>query len=386
MGWDRQPPPVVPAPAPLVLGRWALAAVVAVLAGVLLFVLYASQRVPELQALNLWALSGSPLLIWVMAFGARAYAYGGALSHFQFLQAEAQDAQQSWQEWAQRSMAVQAGCVLLPDQVCASALTQGPSNLPPRTGLARRIAQLPAQAQERAQVGLQLLFRALAPALQALPAEQELRVTLLSDVAPEQYGALRDAWQQEWASVMPEEPPTVSLAAELSYQWVDEKLKSASSAFELIVVLQVHGEAAYSDGLAALLLCPDRLAPALNLPVQGCLLRPMPLDIDRPQSEFALFLQTQTSACQVHGVLADCADWQQSTSKLLAVGGAHGASLKTEQHWVQEVLCGLPGPFSSWLLAALGVEMVRHQRRPLLMLAKEQSRHWISTVTTGALT
>lgn len=384
MGWDRQPPDVVEAPAPLVLGRWVLAAAGAVLACVLLFLLYASERVPHLQALNVWALSGSPLLIWVLAFAARAYVYGGALSHHQFLEEEAQGAQQSWQDWAQRYLAVHASCVLLPDQVSASVLNQGRPNLPPRTGLARRIAALPAQAAERAQAGLQLLFPALESALQALPAEQELRVTLLSDVEPGQYEALRNAWLQNWATATRRsQPSTVTLAAELSYQWIDEKLKTASAAFELILVLQVHGEAAYSDGLAALLLCPDSLALALELPVEGGLLRPMPLDINQLKSELALFLQTQTSARQATGLLADSADWQPLTGKLIAAGGTHGASLKVEQQWVQELLCGLPGPFSSWLVAALGVEMARHQRRPLVVLTQEDSRHWISTVTMG---
>ncbi|VVO40497.1 hypothetical protein [Pseudomonas fluorescens] len=384
MGWDRQPPDVVEAPASLVLGRWVVAAAGAVLACVLLFLLYASERVPHLQVLNVWALSGSPLLIWVLAFAARAYVYGGALSHHQFLEEEAQGAQQSWQDWAQRYLAVHGSCVLLPDQVCASLLTQGPRSLPPRTGLARRIAALPAQKEERAQAGLQLLFPALGPALQVLPAEQELRITLLSDVESGKYEALCDAFQQNWANTTRRAPPaSVTLVAELSYQWIDEKLKTASTAFELILVLQVHGEAAYSDGLAALLLCPDSLALAWELSVKGGLLRPMPLDINQLKSELPLFLQTQTRARQATGLLADGADWQPLTGKIIAAGGIHGASLKVEQLWIQEFLCGLPGPFSSWLLAALGVEMARHQRRPLVVLTQDASRHWISTVSTG---
>lgn len=385
MGWDRQAPEVMEAPEPPVLGRWVLAAVVAVLACVLLFLLHASERMPLLPTLNIWALSGSPLLVWILAFGARAHAYGGALSRYQFLEEEAQGAQQSWQGWAQRYLAVSASCVLLPDQVSASVLAQVPSGLSPRTGMARRIAALPVQA-DRAQAGLQMLVQALAPALQALPASQELRVTLLSDVDPGQYEALRDAWQQAWTTMMSRPlPATVALADELSYQWIDETLKNASSAIELILVLQVHGEDAYSDGLAALLLCPDSLALALELPVTAGLLRPMPLDIDMPDSEFPLFLQTQTSACQATGLLADDADWQPLIGKMFAVSGAHGASLKVESQWIQESLCGLSGPLGHWLVTAFGVEMVRHQRKPLLVLAQEESRHWITTVTTGEL-
>lgn len=385
MGWDRQAPEVVEAPEPPVLGRWVLAAVVAVLACVLLFLLHASERMLLLHTFNIWVFSGSPLLVWLLTFGARAHVYGGALSRYQFLKEEAQSAQQSWQGWAQRYLAVSASCVLLPDQVSASVLTQGPSGLPPRTGKARRIAALPVQA-ERAQAGLQMLLPALASVLQALPADQELRVTLLSDVDPGQYEALRDAWQKSWTTTLSRPlPATVTLAGELSYQWIDETLKTASAAIELILVLQVHGEDAYSDGLAALLLCPGSLALALDLPVTAGLLRPMPLDIDALDRDFPLFLQTQTSACQATGLLADDAGWQPLTGKMLAVAGAHGASLKVEQQWIQESLCGLPGPLGHWLVTALGVEMVRHQRKPLLVLAREESRHWISTVTTGEL-
>ncbi|VVQ17371.1 hypothetical protein PS938_04410 [Pseudomonas fluorescens] len=385
MGWDRQSPDVVEAPEPPVLGRWLLAAVMAALICVLLFLLHASERMPLLHGLNIWVFSGSPLLVWILAFGARAHAYGAALSHYQFLAEDAQGAQQSWQGWAQRYLAVSASCVLLPDQISASALTQGPSGLPPRTGTVRRIAALPVQAG-RAQAGLQMLIQALASTLQTLPVGQELRITLLSDVDPGQYEALRDALQQAWSTTMSQPlPTTVTLAGELSYQWTDQVLKTASATIELILVLQVHGNEVYSDGLAALLLCPDSLAQALELPVTANLLRPMPLNIDALDNEFPLFLQTQTTACQATGMLADDADWQPLIGKLLAVAGVHGASLKVEQQWIQESLCGVPGPLGHWLVTALGVEMVRHQRKPLLVLAQEESRHWISTVTTGEL-
>jgi hypothetical protein len=369
------------APAPIVLGRWILAAGVALLAGVLLFLLHAAERVPQLQALNIWALTGSPLLIWILMFSARAHAYGSALSHQQFLEEEAKNAQESWQEWAQRSLAVYASCVLLPDQVSASVLTQGTPNVPPRTGQARRISGLPLGV-DRAQAGLQLLAPALATALQALPAGQELRVTLLSDVESGQYDVLRDAWQQIWASETRQpQQASVTLTDELSWQRIDEALKTGSAAFELILVVQVNGEAAYSDGLAALLLCPDKLACAWELPVLGDVLRPMPLNITTHQSELSLYFQTQGRARQASGLLADGADWQPVIDEVFALGAAHGASLKVEQQRVLERLCGLVGPFSHWLTAALGVEMVRHQHQPLLLLAKENSRHWISTVT-----
>ena len=385
MGWDRQAPHVVEAPKPPVPGRWLLAALIAVLVCVLLFLLHTSERMPLLSTLNIWALSASPLVVWILAFAARAYAYGTALSHCQFLEEEAQSVQRSWQAWAQRYLAVSASCVLLPDQVSASVLTQGSFDLLPRTGQARRIAALPV-GPERTQAGLQMLIQALVPALHALPTGRELRVTLLSDADPREYEALRDTWQQSLVITMRLPlPVTVTLISELSYRWINETLKAATAVIDLILVLQVHGEDSYSDGLAALLLCPDSLAIALELPITAGLLRPMPLDIDVLDSELPLFLQTQVSACRATGMLADAADWQPLTGKMLAVAGAHGASLNVEQQWIQESLCGLSGPFGHWLVAALCVEIVRHQREPLLVLAREESRHWMSTVVTGEL-
>jgi hypothetical protein len=84
-------------------------------------------------------------------------------------------------------------------------------------------------------------------------------------------------------------------------------------------------------------------------------------------------------------LLADGACWQPVINEIFALGGAHGASLAVEQQWVQARLCGLTGPFSHWLVAAQGVEMALHQQRPLLLLAKEKSQHWITTVTKREL-
>ncbi|NWA05438.1 hypothetical protein [Pseudomonas gingeri] len=365
--------------------RWALMAFLALLACVLLFLLHVSEPIPQLQLLNIWIFSGAPLLIWVLAFGARAYAYGGALGRFQFLQEEAQGAQQSWQNWAQRSLVVHASCVLLPDQVSASLLSQGDDGIAPRVGQARRIATLPTQREERALAGLHLLLPALEPVLQALPAGQELRVTFLSDIDPEYYPALHDAWRQSPVTANHSPSPTVTVARDLSYQWIEEKLKAASAAFELILVLQVHGEAAYSDGLAGLLLCPDSLARAWELPVKGALLRPMPLDASRLGSELTLFLNTQPSALRATDLLADGDGWRPLMAWILSAEAARGASLAARQQWILEGLCGLPGPFGHWLAVALGVEMALHQQRPVVVLAQEESRHWISTVNTGAL-
>ncbi|MCX2900420.1 hypothetical protein [Pseudomonas mandelii] len=382
MAWDRHCAEEVQAPAPLFIGRWAFAAGVAITVGVLLFFLSASNLVPQMQAANIWVLAAAPLLAWVLVFSARAYAFGNALERHEFLKAEADNAQESWQVWAQRYLAVHASCVVLPDHLSALTLTQAALNLPPRDGQARRIAALPAQG-DRAQTGLQLLVQAMATVLLALPKEQPLRVTLLSDVPVDQRGQLQDAWEESWTTAIGQpSPANVNVASELPCQWVNEKLKTASADFELVVVLQVSGEGAYSDGLAALLLCPDKLADAWDLPVLGKLLRPMPVDITALKSELPLFLQSQTCAGQATAVLADSLDWQPALAQIAMAGSARGTALNIEQQWIQERFSGQPGPLGHWLVAALGVEAARHQQAPLLLLAHDQSQHWISTVTS----
>jgi hypothetical protein len=223
---------------------------------------------------------------------------------------------------------------------------------------------------------------ALTRVLQSLPAEHALKVTLLSDVETDHYPALRDAWQQTWADAIGKDSTIqVSVTSELSFQSIEDSLHTASADLQLILVLQVNGGMAYSDGLAALLLCPDRLARSWALPELAEFLRPMPLDISALQSELALFLQTQTHARLASGLLADGSVWQPVLGEVLTTAGAQGASLKAEQQWVLEHSCGLPGPFSHWLVAALGVELVRHQQQPLLLLAEDNTRHWIGTIT-----
>lgn len=383
MSWERQPSPVVAAPEPPVKSRWVKAASLALFAGALLFLLHSSERLVLLRHIDIWVFSLTPLLAWVLAFGARAYAYGQALSHQRFFVQQAEDAQRSWQNWAQRNMAVCASCVVLPDRLSAAVLSQEMPGLPPRTGQARRIAAL-TEHEERAHAGLYMLLEAVAPAVKALPAGQELRLTLLSDVDPAHYEPLRDALHRGWRATLDHaHPTTIALTSVLSYRWVDHTLKTASTAVELILVVQVNGEQAYSDGLAGLLLCPDQLAHACALPITSRLLRPMPLDIAALDSEIPLFLQTQTQANAATGMLADEAGWQPLMGKILAASGVNGASLNAQQQWIQERFCGVPGPLGLWLVTALGVEMAGHLRKPMLIFAQDPSGHWVSTVTTG---
>lgn len=383
MSWNRQPAPVLPKPAPPGFGRWVLAAMVAGFVSLLLVLLHASGQIPQVQGVNVWVFAGGPLLAWVLTFGIRAYSYGGTLGQHRFLKEEAEVAQAAWQSWANRYLAVHAHCLLLPDEVSATALLQEPATFPSCARQSRRIAAL-SGAEDRTVAAMDFVLRSLEPVLRGLPSAQGLHVTLLSDIGAEHHESLRIAWNTSWASD-PDRPTLkdVTLAASLSYGWVDEKLKSGGAAFELIVVLQVHGDDAYSDGVAALLLSPDSLAGASTAPVMAALHRPMPLDIDNLPEELPQFMHIQTAALSATGLITDRIEGQAPPGDVIAAVNGLGSALEAQQQWTVESVCGQAGPLSHWLVTALAVEMVRHRQQPLMVLAKDES-HWISTVTTGA--
>lgn len=386
MAWNRRAPEVAVAPEPLSMIRWLGAALLAVVIGIGLFVLVVSGRLPELVGVNVWMLAASPLLLWLLAFAVRSYTYGGALSHFQFLEEQAQEAEVAWSHWAKRHFAVPASCVVLPEQVSAAVIAQGAPGEPRRPGEVCRITELPVKGNERVQVALQKLFAGVGPALMALPADRDLRVTVLHDVEAEELEKLLAAWRKGWLKAVPSRSQvSANFVSELSLNWLEDGLKSPGAAVDLIMVMQLNGQGAYSDGLAALLLCPDTLATEWDLPLQGRLLRPMPLTVKQLDTELPLFLQTQLPARNATGMLADSVQWQPCLGSILSMGGAQQAKFQAGNQWIQESLCGVPGPFSAWLLAALGLEMSRHFQQPLVLLSQEPSQHWISTVATGEL-
>lgn len=379
MAWHRRLPEEVPAPVAPVLSRWMLAALVAVLMGGLLFLFYAA--VPALAVLNVWWLSVAPLALVTLAFAARAYGYGESLSRFEYQQEMADEAHQAWHAWAQRGVAVLARCVLLPDQVSAQALVQGQA-FPARTGRARRLAGLSTERDERLVSAVEQVLSGLAPVLKTLPINAPLAVTLLTDLAPKRHAELSGVWQRSWSCLKTlREPSAVAIVDDLPLQWIEDRLKNASTAFELVVVLQLCGEADYSDGLAGLLLCPDAFATQHRLPVTTSWLRPMPLSLGTLEDEFALFMQTQRPASRATGFLLDKADWQPLFKRLLASGG-DDVAMAAREVWTVEALCGVPGPFAPWLLAALGADGVAHRQQPLLLLTQDRAQHWISTITT----
>lgn len=382
MAWQREYVQAGLAPKPPSPVRWLLIVVLAVAAAVLMFLLYAV--LPELQALDVWALTASPLVVAILALAARVHAYGCALDEYRLLQERSRLAQVAWAEWGQRYLAVMGGLVLLPEHLSAVAMMKSGQMPVPHSGKARRIVGLPKGQKGRAMAGLAQLMGSLSTVLAPLPPSEKLSVAVLTDAPQDEHPALADACQQHLSDLTPSSTLTgVHVTSQLSFTWMEETLKTPRDAVELILIVQAHGKEAYSDGLAAILLCPDTVARTRKLPVAAHLLRPMPVDVDSLETDFTTFLQIQAKARQAKGLLADCADWHPETTPLLAAAAREGAALSVDRRWILEPVNGVPGPCGHWLLAALGIEMTRLAQQPLLLLSSEGTGRWLNTVTPG---
>lgn len=384
MGWDRQKPFITEKPSPPSLGRWLLAGVLSIIVGVLLFSLHATDRLIGLQTVNIWAVSTVPLIGWGLAFCVRSYMYGRDLSHYTFLQDEAQQAQQEWQTWAERYMAVLASCVLLPDVITVSYLANKPTDVEFQRGLVRRIDYLPQDKGVEYQAIMALLV-SIQQALNSLPPDIELRATLLTDSDPAEYEQLRAVWVQCWDKVITTRfaPITLTLSADMPYSKIEDGIKNAITGAELILVLQLHGDENYSDGLAVFLLTTDDMAQKHQLPIQGRLLRPMQLNIEQAESELTLFMETQSLACRAGGILGDSTELMSLTPKIIPVGHRLGANFSAESVLIQESWTGIPGPFSAWLVAAFGLDFAYYYDMPYVVFSFGPESGVVSTVSSG---
>ncbi len=384
MGWDRQKPFITEKPSPPSLGRWLLAGVLSIIVGILLFSLHVADRLIGLQTVNIWAASTIPIIGWGLAFCIRGYMYGRDLSHYTFLQDEAQQAQQEWQTWAERYMAVLASCVLLPDVITVSYLANKPTDVEFQRGLVRRIDYLPEDKGTEYQA-IMALLASIQQALNSLPPDIELRATLLTDSDPAEYEQLRAVWAQCWDKTIPTRfaPITLTLSAEMPYSKIEDGIKNAITGAELILVLQLHGDENYSDGLAVFLLMTDDMAQKHQLPIQGRLLRPMQLNIAQAESELALFMETQSLACRAGGILGDSTELMSLTPKIIPVGHQLGANFSAESVLIQESLTGIPGPFSAWLVAAFGLDFAYYYDVPYVVFSFGPECGVVSTVSPG---
>lgn len=385
MGWERQKPVTTEQPQPPSSGGWLISGVLAIIAGVLLFVLHASGSFKVLSSVNIWLFSLLPVVAWILIFSLRGYLYGRELERFQFLQREAEHAQHQWTAWAERYLAISASCLLLPDHISAALLQQRARELPQYQRLVRRIDYLAADKPLPAAV-ISALLSGVDDAILALPRELPLQVTLLTDepAATQQdlYTQFADSWQEKF----PEHsgPSSLIITDQLPFQALDERLKQPEATIQLILVMQLRGKARYSDGLAALLFTTDDVAQKYSLPHSVRLLRPMHLDMNHLDEELTLFLTTQTQARQTTSLLGDHQKWTESSAALIKTGNELSTTWRAEDIQVIETYCGIQGPFSPWLTVALGADFVRIGQPSWLGLSTIGAENFVYTITSGS--
>ncbi len=379
MGWKRakslttELPPV-----PSMMG-WFLSGVLMVIVGVLLFMIHAAGMVKELSGLNIWLVSLTPSGIWLFLLCLRGWLWGKEVERHEFLKKESDHAQKQWETWAERYLAIVGSCIFLPDKITVACLHH---ELPQQYGLIRKINYLPGR-NHLADESLQVLLKGTTGALYQLPADLPVRVTLITDLPD---AGLSESFATVWASLFPQRavPGDITITSNFSMGWVEERLKQPLLNVDLLLVMQLCGDGAYSDGLAALLMTSDDVAQKYRLPHPARLLRPMPLEMDKFDEDFTLFLETQIAACRTASVLGDSRCWEKIAAPLMTIGSEHGAGWDPAGRMLLERWCGIPGPAAPWLLTALAADLVSLANTSLLTLFSSREQRFISTVTSGS--
>ncbi|MEI2264061.1 type VI secretion protein [Erwinia sp. CGal63] len=376
MGWKRTRMPTTELPPSPSMMRWLVSGAFIALLSVLLFILHASGTVKELNAFNIWWLSLTPSGLWLLLLCLRGWLWEREVDKYAFLKKEADRGQKQWEAWAERYLVILANAVLLPDGVTASAvLDSSVDALPSRRALTRRLKEIGNPVNS--------FLASLQSSLQQLPRDLPLRVTLITDLPGEE---LTEAFSTAWCSLFPQRdvPDDFNIVSAMSMSQLEQRLQQPLLTVDLVLVLQLCGGEAYSDELAALLMTSDDVAQKYRLPHSARLLRPMPLDRDKFDEDFTLFLETQTAACRTTSVLGDSAGWEAIAAPLITIGNAHGARWEPAERMHLEKWCGIPGPAAPWLLTALAADLVTLQKTSLLMLFSSGEERFISTVTSGS--
>lgn len=191
----------------------------------------------------------------VADFCLRCYLWDRDLKAHQFLLKEAEYGQQRWEDWAGRWLAVLSSAVLLPDHISAA---HWGSERPQQYGLARSINYLP--AEEPVQLSaMHALLTSIEERVQCLPEELPLYVTLITDnPSPELTSSFSNLWKEHIPGRAV--PDDITVTGSFSLSEVEERLKQPVLTVNLLLVIQLNGGTAYSDGLAVLLLTSDDVA------------------------------------------------------------------------------------------------------------------------------
>lgn len=377
MAWIRNKPAIAKMPEEPSLILWLFAGLVALIAGVLVFVLHANHLLRVWQQYNVWLLSGAPVFVWFVLICLRGWIYNNGVDKHEFEAKEANYAQQQWVEWAGRYQAVLHSTVILADAVTPLALLQQSTGLTQHCKQSRRI-------EDNGDHPFDLLLRGVRNRLQQLSPDLPLKIILLTD-SPDEDDVLRQAFSDCWQQQMPvgSALPSLDILRSHSFAAIEHRIKTPEILLELILVHQMHGAEQYSDALAALLLTLDDVADRFKLEHDVRLLRPMPLNTDDLLTELDLYFCTQTQANSTGHIIGDHLLWGEDFATLLEASEKYGGDWKTEQlHWL-ETYTGLCGPFSSWILTAVVSDLVRLQQADCLMLSGNADQRFINTVTTG---
>lgn len=209
MVWERRKFIISKAPAEPSLMLWLITGVIAVVAGVLLFLLHASQLLGPLQIYDTRILSATPLLIWILLVSLRAGLYNFMFNRHRFEFNEANSTQQRWTEWAGRYLAVLHSTVLLPEKLTAAQVIQ------PSPGLERCGEQTRHVSWDEAE-GLLILLGEVSDTLLQLPPDLPLNITLLTD-SPTDPLVLQRLFASSWKEIISTKYPTPDLNILPSY-------------------------------------------------------------------------------------------------------------------------------------------------------------------------
>ncbi|MDP1171357.1 type VI secretion protein, partial [Klebsiella pneumoniae] len=141
---------------------------------------------------------------------------------------------------------------------------------PQQYGLTRRINYLP--AEEPVQLSaMHALLTSIEERVQCLPEELPLYVTLITDnPSPELTSSFSNLWKEHIPGRAV--PDDITVTGSFSLSEVEERLKQPVLTVNLLLVIQLNGGTAYSDGLAVLLLTSDDVAQKYHLPHSSRLL------------------------------------------------------------------------------------------------------------------
>lgn len=380
MGWERTKATTEELPPEPSFVGWLFAGGVAVVVGVLLFILHASGLVKALTVFNIWWLASSPLLGWFFLFCLRGWLWGGTVDEHHFLLKEAEYAQHQWETWAGRYLAVLGSCILLPSGVTSAAIAKSEaSDVPQLLSLTSHFDSQSVTSSSLLELGLAGVQNAIA----IIPATVPLNITVISDAV---FSDSESLFRKAWENIYPDRTisGSVSFCEKLSFSWVEERLKNPVLDIDLILILQKDGAEQYSDALASMLLTSDDVAEKYQLPRSARILRPMPLDMAHFKADLGLFLETQKIAGKTSKVFCDYGHWNDRFAELMTASESHQTPWVTQEIGVLEKYHGIPGEGSAWLLAALLSELTFICQAPVLGLFTSGTDRFVSTVTSGS--